>query len=230
MHRALVTPHHAARRPDEYVILLFVAYPRDKSGTAKLCLCAIPCLDRCVHNLLDKTFTSQGPSMLHTRRHIHLVSCTLALALVAVTGCASLGKLSESLGMSAPAAPAAPADPVSPANPTNPVTPTSPTSPANTSSPSALNMTPTIDGLLNNAIDTAADDASGGTCCVNKAFYTCSSPSALKTCFGEPMQLGSCASSCPSDDSDCPLRCVEAHGPDPSQCTREVTRDGECKQ
>jgi hypothetical protein len=221
MHRALVTPHHAAQRPDEYVILLFVAYPRGKSGTAKLCLCSIPCLDRCVHNLLDKTFTSQRPPMLHKRRHIHLVSCTLAL--VAVTGCVSLGKLSESLGMSAPA------DPVNPANPTNPATPTSPTSPA-TSSPSALNITPTIDGLLNNAMDTAADDASGGTCCVNQAFYTCSSPSALKTCFGEPMQLGSCASSCPSDDSDCPLRCVAAHGPDPSQCTREVTRDGECKQ
>lgn len=70
--------------------------------------------------------------------------------------------------------------------------------------------------------------AGPGTCCVNDQFFACPDGASSLQCVGNPVQMGTCADACPMGDDACHLDCVAKHGPNPSGCTRDVGRDGEC--
>ncbi|WP_156041434.1 hypothetical protein [Chondromyces apiculatus] len=74
-----------------------------------------------------------------------------------------------------------------------------------------------------------AQGGSGGgqtTCCINKAFYDCPSSAAVYKCSGEFM---ACVSKCGfGGDFKCTDACMKDHPPDPSQCTRDSSRDATC--
>ena len=71
-----------------------------------------------------------------------------------------------------------------------------------------------------------ASASSSATCCINHAFYDCPSMAAVKKCSGD---TSACLMSCmSSSDSSCGERCMREHPPDPSGCSRQGNRDGEC--
>ena len=73
----------------------------------------------------------------------------------------------------------------------------------------------------------SSDGTQSANCCVNGAYYECPDAGAASVCIGEPMSLMSCLNDCSS--SSCEQSCLDQHGPDPSQCTRDMSRDGNCK-
>ncbi len=73
---------------------------------------------------------------------------------------------------------------------------------------------------------TTTEHTTEATCCVNNAFYECGGAAATAQCVGEPMPLMDCLGPC--TDSTCEDACIEKHGPDPSACQRDESRDGEC--
>jgi hypothetical protein len=70
---------------------------------------------------------------------------------------------------------------------------------------------------------------SSAHCCVNGAYYTCPSGGAAAQCVGQPMQLMSCVRKC-GFKSGCDQDCARQHGPDPSACQRNPSKDGQCKK
>lgn len=75
---------------------------------------------------------------------------------------------------------------------------------------------------------TETKTSSSAHCCVNGAYYTCDSGVKAAQCLGEPMKLMQCVQGC-GFDSSCEPKCIKAHGPDPSPCTRVMAKDGECR-
>jgi hypothetical protein len=76
---------------------------------------------------------------------------------------------------------------------------------------------------------TGGGSSSGGQCCINDAFYACGSSAAFQQCAG--FDVGACLAACAPMDVTCPQGCFMRSSmarPDPSACTRDVSRDGEC--
>ncbi|MCU0695486.1 MAG: hypothetical protein MUC96_03025 [Myxococcaceae bacterium] len=70
---------------------------------------------------------------------------------------------------------------------------------------------------------------SGGSCCINGAFYACATSAAFEQCSG--FDVGACLAACNPMDFMCPAQCSQraaASRPDPSACTRDMSRDGTC--
>ena len=88
-------------------------------------------------------------------------------------------------------------------------------------------------GPAGGAAPAAGGAPSGGSsgsasCCVNGAFYACPDLAAVNKCGGE---TAACFSKCMgSSDMKCAERCMAEHPPDPSSCTRDTSRDGQCKK
>jgi hypothetical protein len=73
----------------------------------------------------------------------------------------------------------------------------------------------------------SASASSSATCCINHAFYDCPSVAGVKKCSGD---TSTCLMGCMnSSDSSCGDRCMRDHPPDPSACSRQGARDGECR-
>ncbi len=72
------------------------------------------------------------------------------------------------------------------------------------------------------------NSSSSATCCVNGAFYNCGSAQDAAQCVGQPFKLMNCVSSC--SDSSCEDGCINQHGPDPSSCQRDSSKDNTCKK
>lgn len=64
-------------------------------------------------------------------------------------------------------------------------------------------------------------------CCVNGAYYSCPNAMAVAQCA--PPQLASCLISCGMTDFQCPESCLSQYPPDPSACSRQAGRDGDCR-
>jgi hypothetical protein len=178
------------------------------------------------------------------------LALAFALALIALPGCKTLQQAADDVGDSANAligsdqelseAKSIPDEPEPAPAITQPVT----AAPAQTApAPAAPTVTmPTMPSMpsirarrderirrragTNNA---TTQNTSSAYCCVNRAFYSCSSAANAAQCLGEPMQLMQCMQSC-GMDANCEPNCIKKHGPDPSPCSREMGRDSECKR
>ncbi len=69
-------------------------------------------------------------------------------------------------------------------------------------------------------------DEGPGSCCINGAYYDCPTAAAVYKCSGAFMQ---CQMGCDMMGMGCTEACLESHPLDPSDCSRDVARDGECE-
>ncbi|NOY93931.1 MAG: hypothetical protein GXP55_22335 [Deltaproteobacteria bacterium] len=67
-----------------------------------------------------------------------------------------------------------------------------------------------------------AQASASAQCCVNGAFYACPNAGAVDQCVG---RFTRCISGC---GLECIEQCMSTDPPDPSACTRDASRDGEC--
>jgi hypothetical protein len=81
---------------------------------------------------------------------------------------------------------------------------------------------PVMPGMGVESVERPADTAADMHCCVNGSFYRCPSVGAVDQCAGA---FTRCLSDC---GFGCADRCLETNPPDPSACTRDSSRDGEC--
>lgn len=76
---------------------------------------------------------------------------------------------------------------------------------------------------------TTTTKTSSAHCCVNGAYYTCPSGAAATQCLGQPMRLMSCIQGC-GFKSGCDQECARNHGPNPSACQRNPSKDSTCRK
>ena len=92
----------------------------------------------------------------------------------------------------------------------------------------------------NNPSGGNAPGGSGGDnphCCVggdasSQVYYDCKTADNAIKCMGNPMSLISCHQKCKAGDKDCPLKCIGQYGPSPDRghCSRDPSRDAQCKK
>lgn len=94
-------------------------------------------------------------------------------------------------------------------------------------------------GAVTGAVNTVSGALSGGApagptsgptqsyCCVQKQYFDCPTPAAMKKGCGD---LAACMTGCMSSSSmGCPDDCLKKYPPDVSDCKRESSRDGQCR-
>ncbi len=64
-------------------------------------------------------------------------------------------------------------------------------------------------------------------CCVNRAYYDCPDAGAVARCA--PPELAGCLMNCGLMDASCPEGCLSRYPVDPSDCSRDPSRDTNCK-
>ena len=64
-------------------------------------------------------------------------------------------------------------------------------------------------------------------CCVNRAYYDCPDPAAVARCA--PPELAGCLMNCGVMDASCPEDCLSRYPVDPSDCSRDSSRDTRCR-
>jgi hypothetical protein len=72
-------------------------------------------------------------------------------------------------------------------------------------------------------------NGNGGTCCLNGAFYNCTSQAAYGQCAG--FDIDACMGACSPSDPACAQGCMEKLSTakhDPSACQRDPSKDGTC--
>jgi hypothetical protein len=75
---------------------------------------------------------------------------------------------------------------------------------------------------------TESTNSSGLSCCINGSFYSCGDTAAVQKCSGETT---ACLMRCMNSSSaNCGDKCLQDHPPDPSACSREASRDSQCKR
>lgn len=72
----------------------------------------------------------------------------------------------------------------------------------------------------------SSPSTAGGTCCLNGNFYACATKEGFDKCAGP--DVGACHARCAVSDVSCHLACDAPQNHDPSGCTRQTARDGEC--